>query len=296
VLSDPESADDEIIDEYRWNLLYRKKQELRIIAAFELFRLHGIEPVLIKGWAIGSYYPPSICRTASDTDLAVHSYDHETAEAIRTSPEGRKLIIDLHNGVRRHDTVPFETLFERAETVTLGGTAIRILRPEDHLRVVVSHWLTDGAEYKDKLWDIYYMIQNRPENFDWDLCLKPVSKHRQRWIEAAAGLASKYLGLELSETPFPNAADSLPEWLIECVEREWATELRLVPLDTLFRDPAQFIRQVKKRIPPNPIASVIDCDGDLYSERIAWSQTRSFFRRFIPSAAHAAHIFVSHGR
>jgi len=46
----------------RWSLLYEKAQEARALQAFELFRQKGIEPVLIKGWAAGRFYPKERAR------------------------------------------------------------------------------------------------------------------------------------------------------------------------------------------------------------------------------------------
>lgn len=280
---DPDQAEDEVFDEYRWSTIYRATQQKKIVEAFRLFRSEGIEPVLFKGWAIARAFPESVSRISSDTDLAVSSADFPRAESIRTSPAGRKLVIDLHNEFSRHDSLEWDTLFARCETVEIDDEVIRILRPEDHLRVVCVHWLIDGAQYREKLWDIYYLVANRPKDFDWQLCLDEVEPKRRRWIICAIGLAAKHFGLDLSGTPISSAADTLPGWLCARVEKEWASTTKLEPLGEQFRNPRKFLIQLKKRTPPNPIAATVDVGGSFDSKVRLHYQLHSFGRRGLAS-------------
>lgn len=280
---DPEQDEDEVVDEYRWGRIYRKAQQKKIVEAFRLFRSQGIEPVLFKGWAIARYYPESVSRISSDTDIAVAASDHAAAESLRTSPTGRKLVIDLHNEFSRHDSLDWKTLFSRCEKIDIDGESIRILCPEDHLRVVCVHWLIDGGQYREKLWDIYYLVANRPKGFDWQMCLDEVEPKRRRWIVCAIGLAAKHFGLDLSETPIANAAETLPKWLTARVEKEWASSTKLEPLKAHFRNPRKFLIQLKKRTPPNPIAATVDVGGSFDSKLRLHYQLRSFSRRGLAS-------------
>jgi len=47
-----------------------------------------------------------------------------------------KHLIDLHCGARHFDLLPFEKLFANSKTIKCGETDVRVLRPEDHLRIL----------------------------------------------------------------------------------------------------------------------------------------------------------------
>ena len=281
----PETDGDDggLFDESRWSVIYRKHQEIQVAQAFRLFRSNGIEPVVFKGFALAPYYPSGKARTASDVDLAVSGKDYEPTLELARGVAERKLFIDVHRELRHLDTIPWNVLFARSRLVAADGEEVRVLAPEDHLRVVCVHWLNDGGEYRERLWDIYYLVANRPADFDWDVCLGSVSPVRRRWIECAVGLAAKYLGLDLKGTPLEGAADRLPRWLTRTIEREWASDLRLEPLQALVNEPRRFLKQLRKRIPPNPIQATIECEGSFDAPTRLGYQALSFGRRVAPS-------------
>lgn len=270
-------------DELRWYLLARKKTEGHILSTFRTFRRHGIEPILIKGWAAARNYPPDIPRFYGDTDLAVSSYDYATARTLIEGPNPEAKGVDLHRELRHLDTLDWELLFERSEVVDIDGEGIRVLAPEDHLRVMCSHWLTNGGLDRERLFDVYYAVQNRQASFDWSRCLDVVSQHRRSWVTATIGLAHKYLGLPLDGLPFAEQAEDLPAWLTAYVERAWASEGRLRGIDESITDRKLLVRQIKNRIPPNPIQSTIFCEGSFDDRSRVPYQIRDMFGRFIPS-------------
>ena len=278
-----EISTQEISDEVRWNLLLLRRFEVNIVEAFTELRLHGIEPILIKGWAASQNYPVEHPRSFSDVDLAVASKDHDLAlELSHTAPLDR-LSIDVHRELRHLDTVPWNVLFERSKLEAIDNTEIRILCPEDHLRVLCVHWLVDGGQYKERLWDVFYAVKNRPPNFDWDKCLSGVSQTRQKWIVTTIAIAKRYFDLDVSDLPFADQTDDIPRWIIRCLETEWSSDVRLRSLHTCIRNPKLFRQQILKRIPPNPIQSTIEMEGEFDDSSRAKYQIGSVLARITPS-------------
>lgn len=268
--------------EKRYFILQQKVQELHISEILNKFREAGFDPILIKGWAAGRYYPNPGERQCSDVDLAVAPEKYGEADefvAKTTFPKS----IDLHCGLRQHDTLPFEDLFANSLIVKCGDTQARVLRDEDHLRVLCTHWLIDGGGYKNRLWDIYHLIDRRNKDFDWDRALNAAGAKRRRWIVCAIGLAERYLALDLQSTPIADEAKNLPRWLIQAVEKEWESDLRLQPLHYYLHDRKTLWKQIKKRIPPNPIQSTIELEGDFDKYPRALYQFANIFTRFTPS-------------
>lgn len=255
------STRSQINDEYRWNLLQKKTLERNAVRAFELFREEGIEPILIKGLAAGRFYSDSQPRVSVDLDLAVATTDFDRSGEIARSDAAAGLAIDLHRELRHLDTVPWAEIFENSVTLPLDGGEIRIPRPEDHLRIVCLHWLTDGGRDKSRLYDVYYAVANRDPEFDWDRFFGVVGPTRQRWLECTLGLTAKYLGLDLTDTPAAGAEERLPRWLTDTVEREWAAEVKFEPMEVAVFDRGKFLAQLKRRINPNPIWATVQAEG-----------------------------------
>jgi hypothetical protein len=192
-------------------------------------------------------------------------------------------MVDLHRGLRHLDTLEWRDLFENTKLLKIEETNVRILKPEDHLRVLCVHWLNDGAAYREKLWDIYYAVENRQLDFDWQRCLDSVDQKRRKWIVCAIGLAHRYLGLELKDTPIAAEAKEIPDWIIKTVESEWADNNKLKRLQDCLSDRKEFFIQIKKRFPPNPIQATIDMNGDFDNKTRLFYQIGDIFLRTKPS-------------
>jgi len=266
-----------------WIALHFKVQEKKIAEAFELFRKNDIEPILIKGWAVARLYPPERQRPFADIDLCVDQKDFDKAHKIIQSEKAKRLNIDLHCGLRHLDTLEWNDLYENSKLEKIDETPIRILRSEDHLRVVCVHWLTDGAARKERLWDIYYLFRSKTD-FDWGRCLNQVSENRRRWIICTIGLVEKYLTVSLENTPFEFNKIEIPVWLIKACEKEWNSSISLKPLQNCLKSPKEIIIQLKKRFPPNPIQATVETEGSFDSRTRIYYQTRNYFERALQSA------------
>jgi len=277
-------------DEYRWKLLKFKLLETQIVEIITIFRKNEIEPILIKGWAAGLYYPNQFERIFSDIDLAVAPGDFEKADALVIS---QNLTVDLHCGFRKHDTVDWSELFNKSLLEKIDAFQVRVLRPEDHLRVLCVHWLADGGIYKDKLKDIYYLIEKNRDNFDWNDCLNTVEPKRRKWIISTIGLVHRYFGLNIDDLSFKEEIQNIPSWMIDTVEKEWKNPLPLRPLQTCLNDKKMLFRQIKKRIPPNSIQATIEMNGEFDgSSRIKYQILNMFFR-IKPSVKRVFNTFLT---
>ena len=275
-------------DDFRWNRIKKKATEVTVCKAFDLFRSHGIEPILIKGYAAGRFYPDSILRDSVDIDIAVSVADYESASGIDYATDAHGLAIDLHRELRHFDTVLWKDLFNNSEIINLEMGSIRVLCHEDHLRVLCVHWLTDGGSNKDRLWDIYYLVKNRPADFDWNRFLNIVEHNRRRWLICTVGLAQRFLGLDLTNTPLENAGEELPRWFVKAIEKEWTADTPFMPLFASMQTPSIFWNQLKKRLPPNPITSTILMNGSLDAKTRIFYQAGTSLYRISPSIRNIA--------
>lgn len=277
----------EMTNETRWQLLQLRVYEKRIVEAVVFFRRHGIEPILIKGWAAAQAYPKPEQRRFTDIDFLVSASEYEPARRL-LKKNAVGIEIDLHREARRLDTVAYEDLFLNSVLKPCGDMEVRVLRPEDHLRVLCVHWLRDCGQYRHRLWDIRYAIENRPPNFDWKRFLDTISRTRRRWIVCTIGLTHKYLGLNLEGTPFEEEdLKKLPRWLTETVEREWKEQIFLAPLGESRRDRKKLLEQLKKRFPPNAIRATIDLEGEFDDKPRIFYQILDIFYRFAVSLRRA---------
>lgn len=281
--------DSDLVDEKREKfiqenllLLKYKVQEHRLEKVWRQFEEAGFKPVLIKGWAVAHMYPNPSERLYVDVDLIFAPEEFARAEEF-AARNMFDLAVDLHEGARHLDSLSFHNLYENSETKPCGKASIRVLCEEDHLRILCVHWLNDGGGYKERLWDIYYAVANRRKEFDWDKCLNVVNAKRRKWVICAIAIAHRYLGLKVDDLPFKDEFGEIPKWVFRAVEKEWADEVRLLPLYLYLKDWKQLWKQIKKRTPPNPITATIYVNGAFDNTPRIFYQVANIFQRFIPS-------------
>ncbi len=259
---------------YQLNL---KKTE----AVFATLNAKNISPVLIKGLAAAQNYPKTHQRTFSDIDLAVDPKDFVTARRVIRE---NQFHVDLHRGLRHLDTLKWDELYGRTRFIKSGELEIRVLCPEDHLRVLCVHWLNDGGADRSRLWDIYFALENRADDFDWDRFLGVVDAKRRRWLITVLLLANKYFGLEIEEENLDLSLYSLPGWVLREVENEWKCDERLIPLNQTLHNRRQLIRQILKRMPPNALQALVETD-EMINETPGFAvRFENILKRSLPSA------------
>jgi hypothetical protein len=206
-------------------------QSIRVVVP--RLRAAGIEPVLIKGWGTARLYPKPGLRPYVDLDLVVPPGMGLRAEATlqadpRLSSPDHPDVLDAATWAAsgphgpQGDLVdhPWEAVLERSRLVPLGDLPVRVLGPEDHLRLSAVHAVRHRFSRPAWLCDIGLLMETLPERFDWAYCLAGRGPHTERVVRSL-GLAHHLLGADLHDC-LPTAID-VPSWLIESVLRRWGT-------------------------------------------------------------------------
>ena len=264
-----------------FRLIRYKVSEKKLGIVFNKLEAAGLRPILIKGWAAARYYDKPWQRNIGDIDL-VFRPDIVNEDLKQMLYEITDEPFDIHAGLRKHDSLSFEDVFENSNLADCQGIPVRVLRSEDHLRVLCVHWLFDGGAYKEKLWDIFYLIKNREPSFDWERCLGVVDPMRRRWIEGVITIAHRYLGLETDNLPFETGANRLPGWFVSAIENEWKSGIKLLPLISVKNDQKKMFQQIKKRIPPSPVQAMVESEHNLDGNVRYFNQVSNFYTRFKP--------------
>lgn len=221
----------------------------------------GIEPVLVKGWAVARLYPESGLRPYGDIDLCVKPEQFAAATATLSNDSQ----VDLHRGFVKLDTRTWDELYARSQLLKIDDVDVRVLGPEDHLRALCFHFLREGAWRALWLCDIAIAVESRPANFDWDLFMGRDPKRRE-WFVCSIALAHRLLEASLDDVPQAIAGKRVPGWLIPAVLKAWDVRAMLyrhsTPMTNLWRHPAYALRPKNLRTHwPNAIEGTIGMNG-----------------------------------
>ena len=229
----------------------------------------GVEPVLVKGWAVARLYPEEGLRPYGDIDLCFGPDQYQKAVAVVKSPDALKYSVDVHEGFGKLDGLSLDDLMARSEPARLGAATFRLLGLEDQLRILCTHLLRHSAWRPLWLCDIASAVESRPASFDWERCLG--SDRRQAdWVACAIGLAHQLLGARVDDTPVAERAKRLPRWLIPDVMKNWdlpfpelyppLSYLALPAMTTYLRHPRGLSKALRTRW-PDPIEATIRLRG-----------------------------------
>ena len=246
----------------RLQALQAALHEKSIEQCFALLRSVGVEPLLLKGWAVARLYPERHLRPSGDLDLLVRPTAQSTAAAALSSPSRPPLVlIDTHHEeFDALDEEEWDQLFARSQLHQLNQTPVRVLGAEDQLRFLCEHLLRHSVYRPLWLCDLAVMLEALPPRFDWERCLKGTRPQAIR-LACAINLAGRLLGASLASVPEQVRATPLPAWLVSEVLIQWerpctterhAPELMAISL----RHPRRWPRALLKRWPDPILASV----------------------------------------
>lgn len=244
---------------FRLQTLHAARHELDIQNLFKLLRQTGVEPMLVKGWAIARFYPAKGLRPYGDIDLIVHPKERAKAAERMGSREGKTYYVDFaHEELEKLDEQSIDDLFAHSQLVKLDEIDVRVMGEEDHLRFLCIHLLRHGAWRPLWLCDIAVAVESRKENFDWQRCLGK-DRHQSDWLLCTIRLAHELLGADISNTPAENI--KLPKWLLPTVLKQWehpGTIDHAPPelIMTSLRHPTHILKAIRDRW-PDPISASI---------------------------------------
>ncbi|HYR76662.1 MAG TPA: nucleotidyltransferase family protein [Pyrinomonadaceae bacterium] len=250
---------------FRLQVLFAKTHETKVQKIFRLFRMAGVEPILIKGWAIGRLYPQFGLRPSGDIDLFVGRDEYAAALEVIRSEEARDCWVDLHGRIFELADRDPEGLFRRSELLPCGDQEVRVLSAEDHFALLAVHLLKHGAWRPMWLCDLGLLLESMPESFDWKLCLGG-NKRYSNWILSAIGLASKLVDAQIQSEEIAALSRQIPDWLASAVLKQWEKPFRefhesLPLMAGYLRRPVDFVREIPNRW-PNPIVATINVRGE----------------------------------
>jgi len=252
---------------YRQHTLEAARHERDITAILGLMRSRGIDPILIKGWSIARLYPEKGMRPYDDTDLVLRRDQYLSALAVAENQSVTEFSVDLHKGLEEFGYRGEDDFFANSQLVKLGEIDVRVLRPEDTVRVISLHLLQHGAFRPLWLCDVALAVESRTPAFDWDRCLGQ-NKRVADWVACTIGLAHQLLGARIDDTPVKHRAENLPSWLIPTVLKQWEKPFakdhgvarHRAPMASYLRNPSGLLRDIRTRW-PNPIEATVYVGG-----------------------------------
>jgi len=247
---------------YRFYVIRAAVQDTYIRQVLQRLRSVGVEPLLGKGWAAARLYPEVGLRPYyTDIDLYLRPEEYPVAKEVLRHPDAPPCAVDLHEGCPDLEDRSIEELYRRSRWVSLGEVVVRVLGPEDHLRLLCIHTLRHGAHSLLSWCDIGAAFETRPSDFDWDYFWTG-NPRRTEWVLCALHLAHRLLGMEWDGTPVASRIRDLPGWLIPTVLRHWQTPGRPCPepLGIALRRPALWWRAIRDRW-PDPIEATVAVGG-----------------------------------
>lgn len=260
-------AAEELRSAYHLHSIQAAIHRKQIEEVISLLNAAGVEPVLVKGWAVARFYPEPGLRPFGDIDLCILPEHYlRSADVVRTL-DAIEYNIDLHEGFAKLDDRRIDDLLAGSEAVCIGEAKFRVLGCEDQLRILCTHLLKHGAWRPLWLCDIGAAVESRPAGFNWERCLGK-DKRRADWVACAIGLAHQLLDARVDDIPIGTRANHLPNWLIANVLKNWEQPypelyppLSYVPqISSYLRHPRGLLKALRTRW-PDPIEATIRLKG-----------------------------------
>ena len=244
------SAAEQLQQAYRLHTLQAAIHERSIAHVTTVMRSAGLDPILAKGWAATRYYAQPGLRPFADIDLLVPPEDYGTAREVLSGVTEWRPAVDLHKEFIDLKDRTIGELYRRSELITVENAEVRILGPEDHLRLVCLHQLRHGAWRPLWLCDVAAAVESATEDFDWSYALSG-NQRLSAWVICVIGLAHQLLGARLDSFPYQVETLRVPERIISSVLKAWGcghpdySSDR--PMNTYLRNPRGILKAIHLR-------------------------------------------------
>lgn len=230
----PDAVPAPVIDQLRQdfqtctlNNLFFTQELLKLL---QLFEAHHIPVLPYKGPALAvALYGNLSLRPFCDLDLLIHPQDlvrvkpllaaegydtlavDDALEAANLWSDSErdfvrqdgKVVLDLHWRITPRFfpfELPVEELWERRQSLSLLGTTVSTLAPEDLLLALCAHGAKECWGKLKWICDVAELIRAYP-NLDWDRVLTQAKQlHSQRMLLLGVGLGRELLGVRVPET------------------------------------------------------------------------------------------------
>lgn len=236
-MNDGRQPDTEILgqmkNQMRANLFFHIRLKQTMLKAVEMLREHGIEPVLLKGFALAQYYPNPSLRQFGDIDLFVGLEKfHEACAVLRSMPGSYNWGTILDSG--RHFNIEYgdysieihrvssevieaeenavymelerQGLVVNSQEVELEGTTLRV--PSKDFTAFFTfyhawhHFLTTGVGWR-QLCDLALVLHAHHGQLDEEQLRHDLEAlHLMKPWQTFGCVLVRYLDLPQSEMPF----------------------------------------------------------------------------------------------
>lgn len=259
-------------DGYRFHTVRVRLIERQLVAVVSFLRDRGVEPILAKGWALGRLYPEPGLRPYGDLDLLVHPGQAPRVKEVLSDPQRPQAPLEVHTGFPMlRDRSP-DALLERSELVALSDTPIRILGPEDQLRLACLHGLNHGLCRPLWLCDVAVLLESLPSGFDWGYALRG-DPWLSEGVRCSLGLAHEIFGVSLERAGVPDRwrTPPLPGWMVPAAMEAFGASRHYLDMgdpSELMLKPAAFLDAARLRW-ANPLEAT-------YRREAGWDEKPRF--------------------
>lgn len=224
----PKDVFNQLRDYFRFRAQHNLFLTGELLSLLRLFEIHGISAIPFKGPTLAAFaYDNLALREFGDLDILFHRQDvlrakdllisqgyrltltdAQEAEYLRSQYavsficEDKRVVVDVHWGITAkhfHFPLDFDSLWQRLQPLSLAGTPVPSLPPEELLLLLCVHGTRDMWERLQCICDVAELIRAHQE-IKWERAIEQADMlESKRMLFLGLLLASDLLGTTLPE-------------------------------------------------------------------------------------------------